>query len=285
MKPLPQLSVRRLRGESLEALKEMLAADTSEQLLSTEIISSGNGGQAEIRATYQLAAKTDSADEGHLLELFRACAKTLRPILERNRSAAGQDLQPYLPGHAKFVCAQNDCVNPCCSAGTLQIAVSSDDQDVIAAASGLPKEEFLTPGTLNLGAPSESTFQILQAKRSGWCVFLNESENRCGIHGVRPDPCRMYPFELGFFQLKSQGEVGWIPDNILRSRANGGNVDFFEKGELGFNYLVPLVMYHAGCPGLTGERVSIQEYIELAHQLWWLSERMSRTVFGGGSSV
>ena len=90
----------------------------------------------------------------------------------------------------------------------------------------------------------------------------------------------MYPFELAFFQLKSNGDVGWIPDRVVRDRANGQTVEFFKKGELGYNYLVPLVMCHAGCPGLMGDRISIQEYIDLVHELWLPSERMSRTVFG-----
>jgi Fe-S-cluster containining protein len=282
VKPVPQIRVRHLRGASLEALKEELAGGCAEELLCTEIISSGKIAPVEIRATYQVDAKTETVEDDPLLHLLRTCAKTIRPVLERNRSTPGCDIQPYLPGHARFVCAQNECVNPCCSAATLQIAVSPDVQDAIVSAYGLPKEEFLTPGSRSSGAPDDNGFQILQAKSSGCCVFLNEAGNHCGIHEVRPDPCRMYPFELAFFQLKSHGDVGWIPDKAVRDRANGQTVDFFRKGELGYNYLVPLVMYHAGCPGLTGDRIGIQEYIDLVHELWRHSERMSRTVCGAG---
>jgi len=282
VKPVPQIRVRHLFGASLEALEEKLTEDPAEELLCTEIISSGKTAPAEIRATYHVDAKTDTAAAGHLLHLLRSCAKTIRPVLERNRATPGCDIQPYLPGHARFVCAQNECVNPCCNAATLQIVVSPDGQDAIASASGLPKVEFLTPGTPSPGSPGDNGFQILQAKNSGSCVFLNEAENHCGIHEVRPDPCRLYPFELAFFQLKSHGDVGWIPDKVVRDRANRQTVDFFKKGELGYNYLVPLVMYHAGCPGLTGDRISIQEYIDLVHELWQQSERMSRTLTGSG---
>jgi len=280
VKPVPQIRVRHLRGPSLEALEEQLAGGCAEELLSTETISSGKIGQAEIRATYQVDAQTETGDLGELLHLLRACAKTIRPVLERNRSTPGCDLQPYLPGHARFVCAQSECVNPCCNSATMQIVVSPEVQDSIASACGLPKEEFLTPGSRNLGAAGDNTFQILQAKTSGSCVFLDEAENRCGVHEVWPDPCRMYPFELAFFQLKSRGDVGWIPDKVIRDRANGKIVDFFKKGELGYNYLLPLVMYHAGCPGLTGQSISVREYVDLVHELWLPSDRMSRTVFG-----
>ena len=280
MKPIPQIRVRHLRGASLEALQEKLPGGWAEELLCTEVVTSGTADPVEIRATYQVDADTDAVEDSHLLHLLRMCAKTIRPVLERNRSMPGCDIQPYLPGHARFVCAQNECVNPCCNAATLQIVVSQEYQDAIASASGIPKEEFLTPGTRSPGGSVGNVFQILQAKTSGCCVFLDEAWNRCGIHEIRPDPCRMYPFELAFFQLERNGDVGWIPDRVIRDRANGQTVEFFKKGELGYNYLIPLMMYHAGCPGLTGDRVSIQEYIDQVHELWMPSERMSKTVFG-----
>jgi Fe-S-cluster containining protein len=162
----------------------------------------------------------------------------------------------------------------------LQIVVSPEIQNAIVSAHGLPKEEFLTPASSDSVAPGGRGFQILQAKASGCCVFLSEADNHCGIHPVRPDPCRMYPFELAFFQLKSQGDIGWIPDRHIRDRASGQTVDFFRKGELGYNYLIPLIMYHANCPGLTGATIRMEEYIDLVHQLSGLSERMSRTILG-----
>jgi hypothetical protein len=74
--------------------------------------------------------------------------------------------------------------------------------------------------------------------------------------------------------------MSWIPDKVVRDRANGRTVEFFRKGELGFNYLIPLVMYHAGCPGLTGDRISVREYIEQVHELWLPAQRMAAAVFG-----
>ena len=42
----------------------------------------------------------------------------------------------------------------------------------------------------------------------------------------------------------------------------------FKKGALGYNYLIPLVVYHTHCPGFTGNSISMKEYLELINPLW-----------------
>lgn len=117
---------------------------------------------------------------------------------------------------------------------------------------------------------------ILKKRKDASCIFLTDN-NQCGVYEIRPCQCIMYPFELAFYELRKDGRLRRIRGReLFRKAANG--VDFFTKGELGYNYLVPLLVHHSDCPGFTGDKIQLREYIDLAHALWQPS-RQSDNLF------
>jgi Fe-S-cluster containining protein len=209
----------------------------------------------------------DVNDESVRCGLIDKCAGTLPEMLARIRSNPGRrDAEAYLPGQPKFVCAQANCTNSCCKdRGEMpfQVPVSLAFREAVRATREISDSQFVR---------IEADMPSLVKDSSGKCVFL-DSQRQCTVYDIRPVDCATYPFDLAFFDLRHDGNLAKINHRDLFRRAGDTPPPFFTRTTLGYNCIVPLIIYHSRCPGFTGEPVTIQEYISLVDQIWRPSRR------------
>ena len=88
----------------------------------------------------------------------------------------------------KFVCQR---CGACCRIKDGIVRVSEAEIDRIATYLSMTAEDFIATETQL--APDRKSL-MLRSRPDGACVYLTE-DNRCGIHAVKPDKCRTFPFE------------------------------------------------------------------------------------------
>jgi Fe-S-cluster containining protein len=206
-------------------------------------------------------------DQPRLLDLIERCGQELeRWIADKRSSIATRDLYPYLPGSPEFMCLMEKCTKSCCKNQQLTIIASESFQDRVKATMGLVVRDFVDFGFMQ--AP------FLQKDKNGKCVFLDE-DHKCKVYGIRPTPCVLYPFELAFFDLQRDGSLRIVNHYELYEKAGlyGDREDpmptfLTEGGVEGYNFLIPLIVYHTECPGFGVQPISLEKYLKLVGYLW-----------------
>lgn len=119
------------------------------------------------------------------------------------------------PGAGRTVDVCAGCEVDCCSHYTLPLSVV--DAYRIRAALGLPWSEFVEFTRYRPDSPTwpvrleDDRVQLALRRRDRSCSFLLRfgSHRRCGIHGLRPMACRLFPF-IGNHLSQTRAPIGML---------------------------------------------------------------------------
>lgn len=135
--------------------------------------------------------------------------------------------------HSKDPCRQ--CPGWCCQADVRTTAVEAVR---IALTVGVPILHFVD--VVPAAASSDSVmdwpiipvadgeFRLRMSKVNGWCTWLHRTGERgtCAVHGQRPGPCRLYPFDMTIGErhvvVGSQKlcPVAWVKTEAMETRVH-----------------------------------------------------------------
>ena len=94
--------------------------------------------------------------------------------------------EPWYARGLKFACA--GC-GDCCTGEPGYVSISGAEIEAIAAAAGMPVEDFQRQYVRQVGA-----CKSLVERANGDCVFFDADARRCRVYELRPRQCRTWPF-------------------------------------------------------------------------------------------
>lgn len=272
-----ELRIVEATGSSVQGAKQNARAEATDdwQIVAESLVT--DGPPTRVRTLFQSKLLQFEPDDAPFRQLVGLCAAWALKHGPREWWEAAPDLRPYFPGSPTFVCAEAQCTNSCCKKD--DVIVTSRFAHAVKSAYNLEERAYTGE---SVGTPAKR-LHVVKKKEGSVCFFLDPN-HRCTVYPVRPAECVSYPFLLALFDLLEDGRIQFVPYATIFAKGPAP-LAFFRKGAHGHNFLVPLVMYHADCPGLTGSPVSWAAYRQLAKNLCAPAHEMQTEWSGAGEPL